>query len=90
MTALSRLVVPCVGGLQAAQGSLGWGTRTGGVVVAGSAREICGVPFAGNTLRSTQEVSRTIVASGAGPGSNDCRAPGFTMDRVWMCLLSSI
>ncbi|CAM9825648.1 unnamed protein product, partial [Scytosiphon promiscuus] len=39
----------------AAKGSLGWGERTGGVIVAGTAGDICGVPFEANTLRSKQE-----------------------------------
>ncbi|CAM9223038.1 unnamed protein product, partial [Ectocarpus sp. 8 AP-2014] len=39
----------------AAKGSIGWGTRTGGVVIAGKGQTICGVPFEGNTLRSREK-----------------------------------
>ena len=42
--------------LQAASGNVGWGTRTGGVIVAGETKEICGVTFEGNKLQLGQQV----------------------------------
>lgn len=44
--------------LQTASGNVGWGSRTGGVIVAGETREICGVQFEGNKLQLGQQVRR--------------------------------
>lgn len=43
---------------QAAHPIRGWGSRTGGVIVAAQPAEVCGVMFEANTLRSNQQVRR--------------------------------
>lgn len=47
----------CVGfWMQESTGDVGWGRRTGGVILAGEAETICGVPFDGNVMRRNQQV----------------------------------
>ncbi|CAM9809949.1 unnamed protein product, partial [Laminaria digitata] len=45
----------------AASGNVGWGSRTGGVVVAGETTEICGVTFEGNALQLGQQKDTTVT-----------------------------